>query len=148
MRKMTSCQLRNQNIIAHEVEQATKKAVAPVCANEMMFVKPSYGDVPQAQSAQAHRNTFEPHRSDHCTLHKQSLDRLLVGIEKSVPTTGLQHFWLTKAPGVEVPQILWNYVIFYHKHFSTMMRGNFFTPSIPQCCDYLHGMILDHDEGA
>ena len=36
----------------------------------MMFVKPSYGDVPQAQSAQAHRNTFEPRRSEHCTLNK------------------------------------------------------------------------------
>ena len=144
---MTSCQLRNQNIIAHEVEPATKKAVAPVCANEIMFAKPSYGDVPQVQSAQAHRSTFEPHHSDHCTLHKQSLDRLLVGIEKSVPTTGLQHFWLTKAPDVEVPQIPWNYVIFYHKHFSTMMRGNFLH-QLFQCYDYLHGMILDHDEGA
>ena len=128
--------------------QPSKKAVAPACANEMMFVKPSYGDVPRAHSAQAHRNTFEPCHSEHCTLHKESLDRLLVRIEKSVPTTGLQQFWLTKAPGDEVPQILWNYVIFSHKHFSTVMRDKFFTPTIAQCYDYLHGMILDHDEVA
>ena len=105
------------------MEPATKKAV--VCANEMMFVKPSYGDVPQAQSAQAHCNTFEPRRSEHCTLYKELLDRLLVRIEKSVLTTGLQQFWLTKAPGVEVPQILWNCVNFSQKLFSTVKQDKF-----------------------
>ena len=108
--------------------QPPKKAVAPACANEMMFVKPSHGDVPQTESSQqAHHSTFEPRRSEHCTLHTESLDRLLARIEKSVPTTELQQFWLTKAPGVhvEVSQILWNYVIFSHKHFSTVMRDKF-----------------------
>ena len=44
--------------------QPPKKAVAPACANEMMFVKPSHGDVPQTESSQqAHHSTFEPRRS-------------------------------------------------------------------------------------
>ena len=96
------------------------------------------------------RSTFEPRHSKHCTLHKESLDRLLARIEESVPTTGLQQFWLTKTlvVHVEVTQILWNYVIFSHKHFSTVMRDKFFTPTIAQCYDYPYGMILNHDKVA
>ena len=66
--------------------QPPRKAVTPACANEMTFIKPSHGDIPRAESSQlAHRSTFEPHHSEHCTLHKESLDRLLARIEKSVP---------------------------------------------------------------
>ena len=76
------------------------------------------------------------------------MDRLLARIEKSVPTTGLQQFWQIKALGVEVPQMLWNHVIFSHQHFSTVIRDKFFTPTVAQCYDYLHGMTLDNGEVA
>ena len=106
--------------------QPPRKAVASATANEMTFVKPSHGDVPRAEtSQQAHRNTFEPRLNEHCTLHKESLDRLLARIEKSVPTTGLQQFWQIKAPGVEVPQMLWNHVIFFTNIFLQWRGLNF-----------------------
>ena len=54
--------------------QPPKKAVAPACANDMTFIKPSFGDDPQAESSQqAHSNIFEPYHIEHCTLHKESL---------------------------------------------------------------------------
>ena len=50
-----------------------------------------------------YHNTFEPCRSEDCRLHEESLDRLLDRIEKTVPNTGLQQFWDTRAPAAEVP---------------------------------------------
>ena len=37
---------------------ATKKSIAPECANEMLFVKPSHGDVPRAESLQQTHHTL------------------------------------------------------------------------------------------
>ena len=81
-------------------------------------------------------------------MHKESLDRLLARIEKSVPTTGLPQFWRIKGLGVEVPQMLLNHVIFSHQHFSTVVQDKFCTPTVAQCYDYLHGMTLNNGEVA
>lgn len=117
--------------------QPPKKTVAPACANDMTFIKPSHGDAPQAESSQpAHHHTFEPfepHCSEHCTLNKESLDRLLAGIEESVLTTGLQQFWHTKAPDAEVPQMLWNNAIFLSNIFLQWSVIVFYT----HCCTVL-----------
>lgn len=44
--------------------------------------------------------------------------------------------------------MLWNYIIFSHQHISTVVWDKFFTPTVAQCYEYLHGMILDHDKVA
>ena len=56
-------------------------------------VKLSHGDVPRAECfQQAHRSALEPRQSEHCTLNKESLYKLLAHFEKSAPTAGLENF--------------------------------------------------------
>ena len=85
--------------------QPPKKTVVPAC--DMTFVKSSHDDAPPIESSnRAHRNTFEPCCSEDCRLHKESLDKLLDQIEKTVPNTGLQQSCHTRAPTAEVPLML------------------------------------------
>ena len=70
--------------------QPPKKTVAPDCADNMNFMKPSHGDDPEAESSNhLSRSTFDPRCAEHQVLNKQSL-KLLSQVQKSVPNTGLQ----------------------------------------------------------
>ena len=64
------------------------------CANDMTFVKPSYGDVPEASKSTGH-STFYPCRVDDQVLQKGRLQQLTVKME---PNTGLIQFWQPGKP--------------------------------------------------
>ena len=73
--------------------QPPKKTVAPDCATNMNFVKPSHGDDPEAESSNHpiwSTLNFDPCCAEHQVLNKQSLNKLLSQVQKSVPNTGLQ----------------------------------------------------------
>lgn len=129
--------------------QPPRKTVAPGRANDMTFVKPSHGDDPDAESnKRLSRSTFDPRCTEHQTLDKQSLNKLLNQVKKSVPNTGLQQFWVSNCPESSTinSEILWRHVIFSHMHASTLVQENFFNPTLAQCFDYLSHMKLLQDE--
>ena len=75
------------------MELTTKE---PDRANNMNFVKPSHRDYPDAESnKRLSRSTFDPRCTEHQVLDKQSLNKLLNRVQKSVPNTGLQQFWVS-----------------------------------------------------
>ena len=79
--------------------QPPKKTIAPDCANNMNFVKQSHGDDPEVESSNhLSWNTFDPHCAEHQVLNKQSLKKLLSQVQKSMPNTGLQQFWVSNCP--------------------------------------------------
>ena len=128
--------------------QPPKKTVAPDRANNMKFVKPSHGDYPETESSnQLSRSTFDPRCAEHQVLNKQSLNKLLSQVQKSVPSTGLQQFWVSNCPDSTINyEILWRHVIFSHIHASTLVQENFFNPTLARCYDYLSHMKLLLDE--
>ena len=124
--------------------QPPKKTVAPDCANNMNFVKPSHGDDPEAESSNhLSWSTFDPRCAEHQVLNKQSLNKLLSQVQKSVPNTGLQQFWVSNCPNSTINyEILWRHVIFSHMHASSLVQENFYNPTLAQCYDYLSHMKL------
>lgn len=130
--------------------QPPKKTVVPDRATNMNFVKPSHGDDPDAESSKRlSRSTFDPRCAEHQVLDKESLSTLLSQVQKSVPNTGLQQFWLSNCPDSTInSEMLWHHVIFSHMHASTLMQENFFNPTLAQCYDYLSHMKLLQDEVA
>ena len=80
-------------------------------------------------------------------MNKQSLDKLLSQIQKSVPNTGLKQLWVSNCPDSTINyEILWRHVIFSHMHASTLVQENFFNPTLAQCYDYLSHMKLQLEE--
>ena len=116
----------------------------------MNFVKPSHGDDPEAESSNhLSRSTFDPHCAEHQVLNKQSLNKLLSQVQKSVPSTGLQQFWVLNCPSSTINyEMLWRHVIFSHMHASSLVQENFYNPKLAQYYDYLHHMKLRLDEVA
>ena len=132
--------------------QPPKKTVAPDCANNMNFVKQSHGDDPEAESSDhLSGSKFDPRCAKHQVLNKQSLNKLLSEVQKSVPNTGLQQFWVSNCPDSTINyEILWRHVIFSHMalHASTLVQENFYNPTLAQCYDYLSHIKLLLDEVA
>ena len=114
----------------------------------MNFVKPSHGDDSEAESSNhLSRSTFDPHSTEHQVLNKQLLNKLLSQIQKSVPNTGLQQFWVWNCPNSIINyEILWRHVIFSHMHASSLVQENYYNPTLAQSYDYLSHMKLPLDE--
>ena len=81
--------------------QPPKKSISPACANDMVFVKPSHGQV--EGNARIPRSSFDPRPTYHRTLNKEAAEKLLCRIEKTVPSTGLSQFWRSRSVGLDVP---------------------------------------------
>ena len=128
--------------------QPPKKAVIPACANDMTFVKPCYGDTPEAEASQSLcRSDFDPCRIEDRVLQKESLNKLLTCLKETLPNTGLQQFWEPSPYGAsQSSETLWHHVIFTHKHASIIPRDKFFTPTVSQSYDHLSHMKLSFDE--
>ena len=70
--------------------QPPKKKVAPDCASNMNFVKPSYGDDLEAKSS---NHLIQSTFNSRCqVLNKQSLNKLLSQVQKSLSNTEQQQF--------------------------------------------------------
>ena len=130
--------------------QPPKKTVAADRANNMNFVKPSHGDDPEAEScSHLGRSKFDPRCAEHQVLNKQSRNKLSSQVQKSVPNTGLQQFWVSNCCDSTINgEILWRHVIFSHMHASTLVQENFYSPTLAQCYDYLSHMKLVLEEVA
>ena len=101
--------------------QPPKKSVTPACASSMTFVKPSHGDDPEQRSQQIiNHSAFDPRQPQQRTANMDAVNKLLESVEKSIPSTGLQQFWRSKASdeplGIEYTKSLslWSHVIFCH----------------------------------
>ena len=86
------------------------------CANDMTFVKPSHGDVPEVSKSTG-PTTFDPHCVDDQVLQKGRLQQLIVSLDKMEPNTGLIQFWRPGQSGSQIRvETLWQlcqYLIFY-----------------------------------
>jgi len=98
--------------------------VNPACTGDMTFVKPSYGDVPEASKPTGH-SIFDPRRVDDQVLQKGRLQQLIVRLDKMEPNTGLIQFWQPGQLGSQIwIETLWQlcqYLIFSHQHVSTIV---------------------------
>ena len=80
-----------------------------------------------------------------------AVNKLLESVEKSIPSTGLQQFWRSKASdepiGIEYTESLslWSHVIFYHATVSSTAPHKYFIPTLADCCKYLDSMKLPLD---
>ena len=85
-------------------------------------MKPSHGDDPDAESNKhLSQSTFDSRCTEHQVLEdKQSLSKLLNQVQKSVPNTWLQQFWVSNCPDSTInSEMLWYHVVFSHIHAST-----------------------------
>ena len=90
MHKMMSYQLTYQKIVTNEMESIPKKAVIPVCGNDMTFVKPCYGDTPEPEANQPLCcSDFDPRRNEDRVFQNKSLNKLLTRLKESLPNIGL-----------------------------------------------------------
>ena len=77
--------------------QPLKKEISPARARaqDMIFVKHTHSDIKPDDKIQCiKRNEFDPRHPVHRMLQQDSLTKLLNGIQKSLPTSGLQQSWL------------------------------------------------------
>ena len=135
--------------------QPPKKKVNPACAKDINFVKPSHSDLKEANDIKLFRcSEFDPRLPTHRILQKDNVIKLVAGIRKSVPNTGLQQFWETNSTatvasnssGLQETSSLWNHVIFSHENDGMIPQRNFVTPSIQECYEYMNSMKLSQTD--
>jgi len=137
---------KSQTSLPMKWNQPPKKIVAPDCASNMNFIKPSHGDDPEGSGRWLNRSTFDPRIKEHQVVDKQALDKLLSRVQKSVP---LQQFFPVDCFSSSVgAELLWRHVIFSHAHASTVAQERFFNPTLSQAYNYLSDMKLEPDEVA
>ena len=74
--------------------QPPKKPVAAECSSNMTFVKPSHDDNPDLPVQRISRSTFDPCAVEHLgEVDRNRVNNLISLVTKSMPSTGLQHFW-------------------------------------------------------
>ena len=132
--------------------QPPKKSVIPICASSITFVKPSHGDDPEQRSQQIiKRSAFDPRQPQLRTANMDTVNKLLESVEKSIPSTGFQQFWRSKASdepvGIDYTESLsfWCHVIFCHATVSSTAPRKYFIPTLADCCKYLDSMKLPLD---
>ena len=70
--------------------QPSKKTISPSCANNMVFVKPSHGQM--EGNACTPRSLFDPCPTCHGIFNKEAVEKLLCQIEKLFPVQVLVNF--------------------------------------------------------
>ena len=111
---MSICQLRYQRHLCLwlGISLLRRRYVAPECSSNMWFVKPTHGDFLVQRIS---RKTFYPRAVEHQgNVDKERVDHLIRHVRKSMPCTGLQHFWCD-GPNTETNPdnlSLWSHVFF------------------------------------
>ena len=133
--------------------QPPKKEIAPACANDIKFVKPSHSDLKELDDASfRHRRCdFDPRLAQHRSVQKDSIIKLVSGIKESVPKTGIQQFWEFNRLSASVlsssseSSSLWSHVIFNHEN-TAMIQRTFLNPSVQQCFEHANSMAHSQSE--
>jgi len=131
--------------------QPPKKEIAPARAQDILFVKPSHTDSKkQVDEIQCiSKSQFDPRHPLHRSIQEDKFRSLLVNLQRTLPDTGLQQFWLKrsddKCDDGEVSR-LWRHVIFWHESVTTVCVDKFHKPTSAECFDYMNSMSLSPDE--
>lgn len=133
------------------MEPATEKEISSARAQDMIFVKPTHSDIKPDDKIQCiKRSEFDPRHPVHRMLQQDSLTKLLNHIQKSLPTSGLQQFWLKSSQDgshdTGEHSKLWGNVIFWHETATTISQDKFYVPTTAQCIDYMNTMKLSLTE--
>ena len=126
-------------------KQPPKKTVTTEYSSSMWFIKPSYGDLPVQRIS-----SFDPRAVEHQgDVDKERVDHLIACVRKSMPCTGLQHFWCD-GPNAETNPgdvSLWSHVLFSHGSLDSTIRKD--ADPIPIICQqFLLSMKLSCTEVA
>ena len=130
--------------------QLPKREIAPAQTQDIVFIKPSYTDSkkPIDEVQCISRSQFDPRHPLHRTIQEDKLETLLSNLQKTLPGTGLQQFWLSrsqdKSDGEEHYRVsrVWSHVIFWHENVAMVSLDKFHKPFTAECFDYMNSMSL------
>ena len=129
--------------------QPPKKFVAAECSSNMRFVKPSHGDNPDLPIQRISRSTFDPRPIEHQgEVDRDRVNNLISRVRKSMPSTGLQHFWCEGPNKQANPNdiTLWSHVLFSHGSLNPTVCKQIIDPTTIMCQQFLECMKLTDDQ--
>ena len=99
--------------------QQPKKEIAPARSQDMTFVKPAHCDTKKEDKIECiSKSEFDPRHPMHRTLQEDRLTTLLCNLQRTLPGTELQQFWVQRSQdecestAYTTLSIVWSHVIF------------------------------------
>ena len=133
--------------------QPPKKEIAPARSQDMTFVKPAHCDTKKEDKIECiSKSEFDPRHPMHRTLQEDRLTTLLCNLQRTLPGTGLQQFWVQRSQdecestAYTTLSIVWSHVIFWHENAATVSLDKFYVPNAAQCFDYMNSVKLSTNE--